>query len=141
MPYKDFEGHRWRKTPLGQGRVYGTKSHKDRGEKMNIYDTMNQLERELRALPEYQAVVTALTAVKADEVASDLYAKFMTLQTKLQTGQLVEEAQQKEAQELFLEIQKNDLLADLLSKEQTLQIITSDLQEIVYKPLQELYGQ
>ena len=34
---------------------------------MNIYDTMNQLEREFRALPEYQAVVTALAAVKADE--------------------------------------------------------------------------
>ena len=37
---------------------------------MNIYDTMNQLEREFRALPEYQAVVTALAAVKADEAAS-----------------------------------------------------------------------
>ncbi len=44
---------------------------------MNIYDTMNQLERELRALPEYQAVITALAAVKADETANILYAKFI----------------------------------------------------------------
>lgn len=53
---------------------------------MNIYDTMNQLEREFRALPEYQAVVTALAAVKADEAASVLYAKFIDIQTKMQMG-------------------------------------------------------
>ena len=51
---------------------------------MNIYDTMNQLEREFRALPEYQAVVTALAAVKADEATSVLYAKFIDIQTQMQ---------------------------------------------------------
>ena len=108
---------------------------------MNIYDTMNQLEREFRALPEYQAVVTALTAVKADETASALYAKFIEIQTKMQMGQLIEPEQQNEAQALFAELQANPIMSELLAKEQVLQTITSDLQDIVFKPLQELYGQ
>lgn len=108
---------------------------------MNIYDTMNQLEREFRALPEYQAVVTALAAVKADEAASVLYAKFIDIQTKMQMGQLIEPEQQNEAQALFAELQANPIMSELLAKEQALQTITSDLQDIVFKPLQELYGQ
>ena len=108
---------------------------------MNIYDTMNQLESELRALPEYQAVVTALSAVKADEVASELYTKFMAVQMKMQAGQLQEESEQKEAQELFMSLQDNAVMAELLTKEQALQTITGDLQDIIFKPLQELYGQ
>ena len=78
---------------------------------MNIYDTMNQLEREFRALPEYQAVVTALTAVKADEAASALYAKFIDIQTKMQMGQLIEPEQQNEAQALFAELQANPIMS------------------------------
>ncbi|MGO2315226.1 MAG: YlbF family regulator [Pseudolactococcus laudensis] len=108
---------------------------------MNIYDTMNQLEREFRALPEYQAVVAALTAVKSDETASTLYAKFIDIQTKMQMGQLIEPEQQNEAQALFAELQANLIMAELLNTEQALQTITSDLQDIVFKPLQELYGQ
>ena len=108
---------------------------------MNIYDTMNQLERELRALPEYQAVVAALSAVKSDEVASELYTKFMAVQMKMQAGQLQEESEQKEAQELFMSLQDNAVMAELLTKEQALQTITGDLQDIIFKPLQELYGQ
>ena len=108
---------------------------------MNIYDTMNQLERELRALPEYQAVITALDAVKADETANILYAKFIDIQTKMQMGQLTEPEQQNEAQTLFAELQANPIMSELLAKEQALQTITSDLQDIVFKPLQELYGQ
>lgn len=108
---------------------------------MNIYDTMNQLERELRALPEYQAVVSALAAVKADETANALYAKFMDVQMKMQTGQALSEDEQKAAQELFASLQDNAVMAELLTKEQALQTITSDLQDIVFKPLQELYAQ
>ncbi|MDN6070171.1 MAG: YlbF family regulator [Lactococcus plantarum] len=108
---------------------------------MNIYDTMNQLERELRALPEYQAVVSALAAVKADETASALYAQFMDVQMKMQTGQALSEDEQKAAQELFASLQDNSVMAELLTKEQALQTITSDLQDIVFKPLQELYAQ
>lgn len=108
---------------------------------MNIYDTMNQLERELRALPEYQAVVAALAAVKADEAANDLYAQFMDVQLKMQTGQALSEEEQKSAQALFASLQENAIMSELLTKEQALQTITSDLQDIVFKPLQELYGQ
>ncbi|GFH41065.1 YlbF family regulator [Lactococcus insecticola] len=107
---------------------------------MNIYDTMNQLERELRALPEYQAVLTALAAVKSDDAANALYVKFIDIQMKMQTGQLVEPEQQQEAQALFTELQANPLMSELMAKEQLLQTITADLQDIVFKPLQEIYG-
>ncbi|GFH43271.1 UPF0342 protein [Lactococcus hodotermopsidis] len=108
---------------------------------MNIYDTMNQLERELRALPEYTAVVAAMAAVKADEAANALYGEFMAIQLKMQSGQALSEDEQKAAQELFGKLQENSILSEMLAKEQALQIIMSDLQNIVFKPMQELYGE
>jgi cell fate (sporulation/competence/biofilm development) regulator YlbF (YheA/YmcA/DUF963 family) len=102
---------------------------------------MNQLEREFRALPEYQAVTTAMTTVKADEAAFALYSEFLETQFKLQSGQTLSDDEQKAAQELFAKVQAEPLLADLLAKEHALQIILTDLQNIVFKPMQELYGQ
>ena len=65
----------------------------------------------------------------------------MAVQMKMQAGQLQEESEQKEAQELFMSLQDNVVMAELLTKEQALQTITGDLQDIIFKPLQELYGQ
>lgn len=59
----------------------------------------------------------------------------------MQMGQILEAEQQNEAQALFAELQANPIMAELLNTEQALQTITSDLQDIVFKPLQELYGQ
>jgi cell fate (sporulation/competence/biofilm development) regulator YlbF (YheA/YmcA/DUF963 family) len=106
---------------------------------MNIYDTFNQLERELRALPEYQAVQTAITAVKTDDETHALYKEFLEIQMKMQSGETLDDEMQKTAQALFAKVQANPLLSDLLTKEHTLQVILTDMQTIVFKPMQDLY--
>ena len=42
----------------------------------NIYDTANQIERELRELDEFKALQAAYEEVKADEAAYTLFKEF-----------------------------------------------------------------
>lgn len=42
----------------------------------NVYDLANELERAVRALPEYQAVLTAKAAIESDADAQVLWQDF-----------------------------------------------------------------
>ena len=50
----------------------------------NIYDTANQIERELRELDEFKALQAAYEEVKADEAAYTLFKEFQGFQQGLQ---------------------------------------------------------
>lgn len=43
----------------------------------NVYDLANELERAVRALPEYQAVLTAKAAIENDADAQVLWQDFL----------------------------------------------------------------
>lgn len=43
----------------------------------NVYDLANELERAVRALPEYQAVLTAKSAIESDADAQVLWQDFL----------------------------------------------------------------
>lgn len=47
-----------------------------------IYDYANQLERAVRALPEYQKVLEVKEAIQADASASELFDEFVAMQEK-----------------------------------------------------------
>ena len=49
----------------------------------NIYDVANQLERELRQLPEYKAVLEATSAFDSDSDATSLWDEFTQVQSRL----------------------------------------------------------
>ena len=53
----------------------------------NIYDTANQIERELRELDEFKALQAAYEEVKADEAAYTLFKEFQGFQQGLQEKQ------------------------------------------------------
>lgn len=121
-----------------------TKKRK-RLEKMtvNIYDSANQIEREIRDLPEFTDLQAAFAAVKENTESFELFRGFQGLQQNLQQKQMAgeefseEDAQQ--AQEFAVKVQADELINDLMLKEQTFSVIINDLNQIIMKPIQELY--
>lgn len=70
----------------------------------NIYDTANQLERDLRELQEFKTVKESFEAIYADETARTLFEEFRTVNVELQqkqfSGQEITEEDIQKAQEL-----------------------------------------
>lgn len=108
----------------------------------NIYDLANNLERAIRALPEYKAVKTAKEAVDADATAKALWEEFLVAQNKIQTliqsGQMPSQEDQAEMSALGDKIENNNILKDYFTNQQALGVYVGDLERIIFKPLQEL---
>ncbi len=73
----------------------------------NIYDTANQLERELRESAQFQ----------------DLRGSFDRLK----------------AQSLSQKIQEDEIVSDLMQKEQAFSLVANDLNRIIMGPVRDLY--
>lgn len=111
---------------------------------VNIYDSANQIEKEIRELPEFIALKEAFGAVKASETDFELFKKFQNLQVELQEKQMqgldFTDEDAASAQTLAEEVQKSELINDLMAKEQTFSTIVNDLNRIIMTPIQELYA-
>lgn len=110
---------------------------------VNIYDTINQLERELRDHAAYQKLVQAMEAVIADPTALQLYQNFRevqrAVQMKFQMGQEVSEEEIEKAQEIQKDLNDNATLNQLLTAEQELNRLIDEINQIVTKPIYEIY--
>ena len=108
----------------------------------NIYDSANELSRELRELPEYKSVKAAKDAIQADEQASKIFADYLAFQQEIQvmaqTGQMPDVSFQEKMQSFSKQIQENALLSDFFAKQQQLSIYLSDIEKIVFEPVSEL---
>ncbi|CAM4056243.1 YlbF family regulator [Catellicoccus marimammalium] len=111
---------------------------------MNIYDTANQLERDVRELAEFKALEQAYNELKAQEESFQLFKDFQNLQVSLQQKQMqgeeFTEDDAKQMQEIAEKIQNDDAITNMLQKEQALSIIMNDITAIMMKPVQDLYG-
>ena len=90
----------------------------------NIYDTANQLERELRESEQFQDLKGSFDRLKANEEAYALFKEF-------------QEAQK--AQELSQKIQQDGIVSDLMQKEQAFSLVANDLNRIIMGPVRDLY--
>lgn len=110
----------------------------------NIYDTANQLEREIRTMPEFKALQEAFDEVKADEEAYTLFKNFQALQTELQQkpmkGEEFTEEDAKNAQEMAEKVQSKEVINELMNKEQAFSMIMNDLNKIIMTPVRDLYN-
>ena len=50
----------------------------------NVYDTANQLEREIRQLPEVAAIRQALAGIEADETSKTLFEGYKNASSRTQ---------------------------------------------------------
>lgn len=109
----------------------------------NIYDTANQLEREIRELDQFQALSDSFEELKKDQAAYKLFKQFQSFQQNLQQrmmqGEDMTDEDAQKAQDLATKIQKEDLINDLMQKEQTFSTVINDMNNIIMTPLRELY--
>ena len=102
----------------------------------NIYDLANELERGIRALPEYKNLVEKKEAIATDAEASALFKEFTDFQedfyAKMQAGTMPTAEEQAAVQEA------NALLKEYLTAQQSLSVYLNDIERIIFKPLQEL---
>jgi len=112
---------------------------------VNIYDSANQLEQDLRKTDEYQNLNKAFTALQNDPEAKQLYEEFrqiqQTLQQKQQSGQEITEEESQQAQEISTKVGENEILANLIESEKQLSEVIEEVNKIAMKPVQDLYQQ
>ena len=109
----------------------------------NIYDLANELERGIRALPEYKTLVEKKEAIAADAEASALFQKSLLISKrismlKMQAGTMPTAEEQAAVQELGQKVEANALLKEYLAAQQGLSVYLNDIERIIFKPLQEL---
>lgn len=110
----------------------------------NIYDTANQIEKELRELAEFQTLQEAYNEVKADEAAYTLFKEFQgfqqTLQEKQMRGEEFTNEDAEQAQALATKVQETEVINQLMQKEQAFSLVVNDLNRIIMTPIRDMYN-
>ncbi|HZG74076.1 MAG TPA: YlbF family regulator [Chondromyces sp.] len=110
----------------------------------NLYDHAYDLEKALRSSEEYTNLKKLYDQVNADESASKLFANFRDIQMRLQekqmTGQEILEEEVQQAQKAVALVQQHSLISQLMEAEQRMSMAIAEINKIIMKPLEELYG-
>jgi cell fate (sporulation/competence/biofilm development) regulator YlbF (YheA/YmcA/DUF963 family) len=111
---------------------------------VNLHDSAYELEKAIRNSDEYVTLKKLYDEVNADASAKEMFEKFRNMQMELQQKQMMgQEIQQEEiaqAQILVADVQKNEKISKLMEAEQRMSTIVTELNQIILKPLEELYG-
>lgn len=108
----------------------------------NIYDTANQLERELRESEQFQDLKASFDRLKENQEAYSLFKEFQglqqALQQKMMAGQEMTEEEAQQAQELSKNSARSNRF-ELMQKEQAFSLVANDLNRIIMGPVRDLY--
>ncbi|MBM7544225.1 YlbF family regulator [Periweissella beninensis] len=109
----------------------------------NIYDTANQLERDLRETEQYMTLVSAFESMKADESSYQVFKEFQNAQLEIQNlmgqGQAPDETKMQEWQTIAKKLDDYPLVKTLMEHEQAMDLLMRDINGIVTKPMADLY--
>jgi cell fate (sporulation/competence/biofilm development) regulator YlbF (YheA/YmcA/DUF963 family) len=112
---------------------------------INLYDTANQLESELRQVPEYLAIKEAFAKVKADEAANAIYMEYRSVQeemhAKMMTGAMPGEDDKAKLQEVGQKVEANEVIRVLLDAEMKFSALVQEMNRIIMRPIQEIYDE
>lgn len=110
---------------------------------INIYDTVNQLAKELPQTEQYGNVKLAFAALKNDLMAYSTYKKFMDLQSKMRTNQMTgqqpSEDDLKQLEDLAKQMQDMKPVQNLMEAEQALNQLLNDINNSLMKPIEDIY--
>jgi len=111
---------------------------------VNLYDSAYALETAIRQSGEYVQLQQAYHNVNADPQAKQMFDQFrqiqMNLQQKQMMGQDISEQEIQQAQSTVGLVQQNQKIAHLMEAEQRMSMIIGELNKIIMKPLEDLYG-
>lgn len=109
----------------------------------NVYDTANQLEKEIRETEAYKSLEASFQKIQQDEETSQLFEEFRNLQVSLQqkqmSGEGISEEEVQNAQDLSAKVGENDAITSLMEAEQQIGTLIDDLNRIILQPVRELY--
>ncbi|HCZ0183705.1 TPA: YlbF/YmcA family competence regulator [Staphylococcus aureus] len=111
---------------------------------VNLYDYANQLEQALRESEEYKAIKEAFANVKANEESKKLFHEFretqINFQQKQMQGEEIAEEDLQKAQEQAQAIEKDENISALMNAEQKMSQVFQEINQIIVKPLDEIYA-
>jgi cell fate (sporulation/competence/biofilm development) regulator YlbF (YheA/YmcA/DUF963 family) len=111
---------------------------------VNLYDAAYALEKAIRQSDEYKQLQQMYHEVNADPAAKNMFDQFrqiqMNLQQKQMMGQEISEQEVQQAQSTVGVVQQNEKIARLMQAEQRMSMIIGELNQLIMKPLEELYG-
>ncbi|MCA1056492.1 YlbF family regulator [Rossellomorea aquimaris] len=111
---------------------------------INLYDQANELERALRQSDEFLELKKMYDEVNNDESANKMFENFrniqMTLQQKQMNGQEITQEEVEQAQKTAQLVQQHEKIGKLMEAEQRMSMVINDLNKVIMKPLEELYG-
>ncbi|KMK96882.1 YlbF family regulator [Rossellomorea marisflavi] len=111
---------------------------------INLYDQANELERALRQSDEFQQLKNMYDEVNNDESASKMFENFRNIQMQLQqkqmSGEEITQEEVEQAQKAAQLVQQHDKISKLMEAEQRMSMVITDLNKVIMKPLEELYG-
>ena len=111
---------------------------------VNLYDHANQLEQALRESDEYQAIQNAYAKVKENEESKKLFDEFretqLSFQQKQMQGEEIGEEELQKAQEQAQKIENDSNISELMAAEQNMSQVFQEINQIIVKPLDEIYA-
>ena len=103
------------------------------------------LEQTIRDSEEFAHLKQQYDNVYADESTKQIFDDFRNIQLDLQQKQMqgleITQEEVQKAQELVTVVQQNEKIAALLQAEQAMSNVIAEVNKIVMKPLEELYGE
>lgn len=110
---------------------------------VNIYDTANDMSRQLVETQEYQGLKKALTELKADSEAFNSFKKFQKMQAEAQQkqmkGQQPSEDEIKAIQTMAKEVSGKKPVQNLMNQERQIDQMLQQLNKTITGPIQDLY--
>jgi cell fate (sporulation/competence/biofilm development) regulator YlbF (YheA/YmcA/DUF963 family) len=110
----------------------------------NLYDVAYELEKAVRESDEFRELKKLYDEVNADESTKRLFESFRDMQMQLQQKQMAgEDITQEEvdqAQKQVALVQQHEKIAKLMETEQRMSMVVGELNRIIMKPLEDLYG-
>ncbi|PTH65037.1 YlbF/YmcA family competence regulator [Staphylococcus agnetis] len=111
---------------------------------VNLYDYANKLEQALRESDEYKAIKDAYAKVNADENSKKLFDELretqLSFQQKQMQGEEISEEDLQKAQEQAQQIEQDQNISELMNAEQKMSQVFQEINQIIVKPLDEIYA-
>lgn len=110
----------------------------------NLYDYAYELEKAMRNSDEFKHLQAMYKSVTNDSEASSMFDEFRNVQLELQQKQMqgydITEDEVMRAQEIANRVQENEKVTMLMEAEQRMSMTITELNKIIMKPLDDLYG-
>ena len=111
---------------------------------INVYDTANQLAKELPQTQQFINLKLTYSKLKSDKIAYEMFKQFNQLQEEIQKKQANGEDINKDTEKLknmVGKMEKMDAIKQLMSSEEAVNQLLMDINKIITTPITDIYNQ